>query len=110
MYFKFDSDNAKRMTFFSREVEINGQKVNHTDKAVFSSLSEGIKVGEENGQSVYENDYWNTVFCGKAYQKALFLKDKDRVNILEMNIRNPYNKERKKSYPQITVMDFELVE
>lgn len=109
MYIKFEERaNGKRFTFFKREKEVNGEKVNNTDKSVFGTLSEGIKVGEKNGQPIWENDYWNATFCGKAYEKALTLKDKDRVVVTEMNIRNIYSQNTKKSYPQITVTDFDL--
>lgn len=111
MYLKFeDRTQGKRFTFFSKEREVNGQKVNHTDKCVFGTLSEGIKTGENNGQPIWENDYWNVTFCGKAYEKALQLKDKDRIVVVEMNVRNVYWKPTKKSYPQITVTDFDVLE
>ena len=111
MYFKIEDRNqGKRFTFFSKEREINGKKVSHTDKSVFGTLSEGIKTGENNGQPIYENDYWNVVFCGKAYEKALQLADKDRISVVECNIRNQYWKPTKKSYPQIMVMDFDVLE
>lgn len=110
MYIKFDNrEKGKRFTFFSKEREIGGQKVTHTDKCVFGTLSEGIKTGENNGQAIWENDYWNVTFCGKAFEKAMSLKDKDRVSVVEMNIRNVYSKNTKKSYPQITVTDFDVM-
>ena len=110
MYIKFENrEQGRRFTFFSREREINGTKVTHTEKSVFATLSEGIKTGENNGQPIWENDYWNTVFCGKAYEKALALKDKDRICVTEMNVRNVYHKPSKKSYPQITVTDFDVI-
>lgn len=107
MYIKFeDKEKGKRFTFFSKEREIKGEKVVHTDKSVFATLSEGIKTGENNGQSIWENDYWDTVFCGKAYEKALELKDKDRIIVTEMNIRNIFYKPNKRSYPKIMVTEF----
>lgn len=110
MYIKIENrEQGRKFTFFSREREINGEKVSHTDKSVFGTLSEGIKTGENNGQPIWENDYWNTAFCGKAYEKALDLKDKDRICVVEMNIRNVYSKNTKKSYPQIMVTDFDVI-
>ena len=110
MYIKIeDREQGRRFTFFLREKEIKGEKVTHTDKCVFGTLSEGIKTGENNGQPIWENDYWNVTFCGKAYEKALALKDKDRVCVVEMNIRNIYHKASKRSYPQITVTDFDII-
>lgn len=111
MYIKFeDRTEGRRFTFFTREKEIDGQKTTHTARVVFGTLSEGIKTGENNGQPIWENDYWNAAFCGKAYEKALALKDKDRVCVTEMNVRNVYSKNTKKSYPQITVTDFDVME
>ena len=110
MYIKIENkEQGRRFTFFSREKEVDGKKVTHTDKSVFSTLSEGIKTGENNGQAIWENDYWNTIFCGKAYEKALLLEDKTRIAITEMNIRNRYSKKTNREYPQILVFDFELI-
>lgn len=110
MYIKFDNrEEGKRFTFFKNERTINGEKVSKTDRSVFATLSEGIKTGENNGKPIYENDYWNATFCGKAYNEALLLKDKDRISVVEMNIRNRYNKESKKNYPQIMVTDFDII-
>lgn len=110
MYIKFENrEEGKRFTFFTNEKIINGEKMKHTDKSVFGTLSEGIKTGENNGQPIYENDYWNVTFCGKAYNEALALKDKDRISVVEMNIRNVYSKKTKKSYAQIMVTDFDVI-
>lgn len=110
MYIKFeDREQGKRFTFFKADRVINGEKVSHTDKSVFGTLSEGVKTGENNGKPIYENDYWNVAFCGKAYAEALSLKDKDRISVVEMNIRNVYSKSTKKSYPQIMVTDFDVI-
>ena len=110
MYIKFeDRTKGRKFTFFSRERDIKGQKVNMTDKCVFATLSEGIKTGENNGKPIFENDYWKTTFCGKAFEKAKTLKDKDKIMVVEMNIRNVYVEKAKKSYPQITVTDFDII-
>lgn len=109
MYIKFDKrDSGKKFSFFPREVEIDGNKVSHTDKVVFATLSESIKTGEDNGQPVWTNDYWSAGFCGKAYEKALLLKDKDRIIATEFNLRNIYNKDTKKNYPSISIFDFDV--
>lgn len=108
MYIKFDDkEKGKKFTFFKQEREINGQKIAHTERTVFGNLSEGIKVGEKNGQPIWENDYWNTVFCGKAYEPALALHNKDRIVVTEMNVRNVIR--NKKSYPQIMVTEFHVI-
>lgn len=108
MYIRFDDkDKGKRFTFFRQEREINGEKVTHTERTVFGNLSEGIKTGENNGQPIWENDYWNAAFCGKAYELALTLHNKDRIVVTEMNVRNICR--NKKSYPQIMVTEFHVV-
>lgn len=111
MYIKFETvDQGKYFTYFVKEKEVNGEKIRHTDKSVFGTLSEGIKTGVNNGKAIWENDYWDCIFCGKAYQKALNLSNKTRIIVTEMNIRNKYSKETKKSYPRIIVTDFSIVE
>lgn len=110
MYIKFENrEDGRRFTFFQKEREVNGSKVQSTDKCVFGTLSEGVKTGENNGKPIYENDYWSVTFCGKAYAEALALKDFDKISVVEMNVRNVYSKNTKKSYPQITVYDFDVV-
>ena len=110
MYIKFENrEQGRHFTFFSRKQKVNNESVTHTEKSVFGTLSDGIKTGENNGQPIYVNDYWQTAFCGKAYQKALELKDKDRISVIEMNIRNVYSSMTKKSYPQIMVTDFDII-
>lgn len=110
MFIKYENrEQGRRFTFFLREREINGVKTDRTDKSVFATLSEGIKTGESNGVAIWENDYWNATFCGKAYEKALTLDSKDRISVVEMNVRNIYSKNTKKSYPQITVTDFDVI-
>lgn len=111
MYFRFENrEEGKRFTFFKKEREVKGQMVGHTEKSVFGTLSDGIKTGENNGRPIYENDYWNVSLCGKAYEKALQLEDNTRIVAVEFNIRNPYYKPTKKSYPQITITDFDVLE
>lgn len=111
MFIKFEKrEQGRYFTYFTKEKEINGEKVRNTDKCVFGTLSEGIKTGVNNGSPIWENDYWNTTFCGKAYEKALELENNTRIVVTEMNIRNKYSKETKKSYPQIMVTDFSIIE
>lgn len=113
MYFNLGElgrDKGKRVTFFSRKVTVNGEKITHNENSVYGTLSEGIKTGENNGSAIWENDYWSTIFRGKrAYEKALTLKDKDRIVLVEFNVRNKYYAKTKKSYPQILVFDFDIL-
>lgn len=102
MYCKSEKGNI--VTYF---VDENGKQ---TDKMVSGRISEGIKVGEENGKAKYEFESWNARFVGKALEKAKGLADKTKIVLTEWNAHNPYNKETKKSYPYILVSDFELAQ
>ncbi|NBH62305.1 hypothetical protein D1155_11650 [Anaerotruncus sp. 80] len=53
---------------------------------------------------------WRTRFVGEAYEKALGLKDKDRIVIKAGKVENNYNKEKEKLYVMVTVFDFEYEE
>jgi len=90
------------VTFFKEK------SAKHTEKVFYGRVSEGIKVGEENGQNKYEFESWNARFVGKAKEKAEQLEDKTSVMLTEWSIRCPYNKEKKRSYPYIMIMDFEM--
>ncbi len=110
MYFKIDNkEKGKKFTFFKKAREVNGVKVDYTDKTVFGLLSDGIKTGEVKGKATWDNDYWNVAFCGKAYEKALTLHNKAQISVTELSIRNIYSTKTKKSYPQITVTEFDII-
>ena len=47
---------------------------------------------------------------GKALDKARSMEDGTRIIVVEMNIRNVYSKTTRRSYPQITVTDFDINE
>lgn len=83
---------------------------NNTDKVLYGRVSEAIKVGEENGKPKYEFEGWNARFVGKAREKAAGLADKTSIKLTEFVVRNPYNKEKKRSYPYVMVTDFEVAE
>lgn len=73
---------------------------------VFGRISERVKKKDADGEAEYET--WNAVFCGKCFEKAKQLKDRDKINIKKWCARNHYVPEKKRSYPQILVYDFEL--
>lgn len=106
MYFKLDEINGKKVSFFKKEKEVKGVKLYNTDKSVFANLSDGIKTGENNGKPIWDNDIWDTIFCGKCYERALELKDRERIAITEFAIRNKYSKTLKKNFPSLIVYDF----
>ena len=96
--------NNNYVTYF-----IEGE-AKHTERVFYGRVSEAIKIGEENGKNKYEFESWNARFVGKAREKAEQLADKTSIMLTEWNIRCPYNKEKKRSFPYIMVMDFEIPE
>ena len=96
--------NKNYVTYFVDE------NAKNTDKVFYGRISEAIKVGEEDGKNKYEFEQWNARFVGKAKEKAEQLADKTRIALTEWAAHNPYNKEKKRSYPYIMVMDFDVAE
>ena len=98
--------NNSFVTFFH-----NPHKEN-TDKVTFGRVSEAIKTGRKDGEGkdVYEFESWDARFVGKAREKAEALEDKARLTLTECSFRNPYNKDKKRPYPYVMVMDFEVRE
>ena len=92
---------AKNNNYVNYFVE-DGAK--HTDKVFYGRVSETIKAPD--GTKTYES--WNARFVGKAREKALNLADKTNIMLTEWNARCPYDKEKKKVFPYIMVMDFEI--
>lgn len=73
------------------------------------------KVGEENGQPVFESDFINTTFVGKALEKVL-LQAKSKgiaklpIFISESSFRNRSYKDKEgawKTYTEVVVFDIE---
>lgn len=98
---------AKSKAYVTYYVEKDAK---HTDKVFYGRVSEAIKVGEEDGKNKYEFESWNARFVGKAKEKIETLADGTRIVLTEWNVHNPYNKEKKRSYPYIMVVDFEAAE
>lgn len=99
---------AKSKTYATYYVE---KEAKNTDKVFYGRVSEAIKVGEdESGKNKYEFERWDARFVGKAKEKAEHLADGARIALTEWAARNPYNKEKKRSYPYLLVMDFEVAE
>lgn len=84
----------------------------NTDKVTYGRISEGVKTGrkDESGKDIWEFETWRALFVGKAREKALALTDKARIQLTEWSARCPYNKEKKRSYPYLMIMDFEVVQ
>lgn len=83
-----------------------------TDKMVQGRISESVKTGRKDaeGKDIYEFESWNARFVGNACEKAANLPDKSKITLTAWAARNPYNKEKKRSYPYLLVMDFEVQE
>lgn len=61
---------------------------------------------DQNNKSQYCS--WRARFVGDAYEKALGLKDKDRIIITKGKVENNYNKEKEKLYVIVTIFDFDI--
>ena len=97
--------NNNYVTYFA------GNTAQNTEKLFCGRVSEAVKTGKiENGRPKYEFEQWNARFVGKARKKAEELTDGARLTLTEWSVHNPYNKEKKRSYPYIMVMDFEIRE
>lgn len=83
-----------------------------TDKMIQGRISESVKTGRKDaeGKDIYEFESWNARFVGNACEKAKNLPDKSKITLTAWAARNPYNKEKKRSYPYLLVMDFEVQE
>lgn len=86
--------------FFTNENKEN------TEKVLYGRVSESIKVGD--GESDYEYESWDVRFVGKAREKANELNDKQTIILTEWACRNPYSKEKKRTYPYLMVFDFDV--
>lgn len=88
--------------------EYNG----NTEKVVYGRVSEAIKTGQkdDSNKDVYEYETWNARFVGKALEKAKALEDNTSITLKEYSVRNPYVQEKKRSYPYVLVMDFDVRE
>ena len=83
-----------------------------TDKTIFGRVSESVRTGlkGDDGKDVYAYENWNARFVGKAYEKAKTLEDKTAIVLTNPDFHNPYNQEKGRTYPSITVFDFEIHE
>ena len=56
----------------------------------------------------YINSNWFCRFVGKALDQARGLSDKDRIEIKNAAIENIYDKEKKRSYLNVVIFEFEM--
>lgn len=83
-----------------------------TDKMIQGRISESVKTGRKDaeGKDIYEFESWPARFVGNACEKAKYLADKSKITLTVWAARNPYSKEKKRSYPYLLVVDFEVQE
>lgn len=84
----------------------------NTDKVTYGRISEPVKTGRKDaeGKDVWEFESWRALFVGKAREKALMLTDKAKIKLTEWSARCPYNKEKKRAYPYLMIVDFDVVQ
>ena len=108
MYAKMEQGN--RVNFFIIKGEDGTPTEQKHEKVFYGRISEPINTNEkgEDGKDIYEYETWDARFVGRALEKAKGLADKTRITLKEWSARNPYNKEKKRSYPYLLVMDFDI--
>lgn len=72
-----------------------------------------ISTQKKNKEGKYERDFSSIVRCvGSAFQKisAVNLGQKDRIKLIEVEVKNSYDKDAKKLYTNYICWDLEIVE
>lgn len=104
MRFKFDSENGKRVTYFTSKLE-------DTAKIHRANLSDYVCTGKnEDGSYKGRHDSWAASFCGSCLEKAKSLSNGTAIILKEFSFTNYFEKDKKIAYPSITVFDFDIVE
>lgn len=102
------STTEVRVTFFP---ETNKQS---TEKVFYGRVSEAIKTRELNqdGTAKYTYENWPARFVGKAYQKALTLKEKDKIILKQWAAHNIYikgqNGQNGRGFTYLLISDFDV--
>ena len=106
----YAKNTSNYVTFFESEKE-------NTEKVIYGRVSEAFrqtgadgKPLMQDGRQVYEYETWNARFVSKARDKFNEnpLSNKASIILTEWCVFNPYNKEKKQSYPYILIMDYEV--
>lgn len=90
------------------EVKANVFEIRRDEKrknTVIANISTYEGKGQ-NDKSLYCS--WRARFVSDAYEKALALKDKDRIIITKGKVENNYNKEKERVYVTVTIFDFDI--
>lgn len=89
------------MTVWSAEPS----KTGNTTRVRLSSSRKNKKTDE------YEQDFSGfCTFIGDAHEAAKYLKEKDRIKILECDVGTTYDKEKKMEYVNYKVFGFEMAD
>ena len=78
------------------------------DKGKYVNARIGSSDKKQDG--TYENSSWFAKFLGQCKDDATKLQEKDRIKILSSKISNVYNKDEGKSYLNMVIFKFELLE
>jgi hypothetical protein len=73
-------------------------------------IQANLSTGKKNKEGTYTNMSWRTRFVGNAKEKAKWLKDKDKIEIINGIIENTYDKEKKTLYVNVTVFDYHAMQ
>ena len=70
-----------------------------------------ISISRKNKDGEYEQDFGGYVRCigTAAANKALSLKEKDRIKLGDVDVSNVYNKEKRVTYTDFKIFSFEPV-
>ena len=72
-------------------------------------IQANLSTGKKNKDGTYTNMSWRTRFVGNAKGKAKALQDKDKIEIVNGLVENTYDKEKKTTYVNVTVFEFEVM-
>ena len=67
-----------------------------------------LQTSEKKQDGSYENSDWFAAFVGKCVDKAKTLGNGDQITITQGKLTNVYNKEKKVSYLNMAIFDFEI--
>lgn len=93
---------GKYVTVFNPQAKLGSHS--HTVVATLSTSKKNVI----DGAISYDNMSWNGRFVGACVDKAMELKEFDKIDITKGSITNHYDKESKRLYVDVTVFDFEM--
>ena len=107
MYFKSEKG------IFARYYICTNEKITarDTDTRLYGTVSIREQIGGfgKNEDPVYEYQNWSCVFSGKAcVDKAAHIASKTLLILKTVDIRNHYDKNSDKSFPEIRILDFDV--